>query len=72
MNMPNRNLSYSKMMLTLIATRTGEAVRVTLKPEFFEKALRAGMTQHWAVVHADTVPALLALADILGLEKVVI
>jgi L-arabinose isomerase len=40
--------------------------------EFFEKSLRTGMTQHWAVVHADTVPGLLALADILGLEKVVI
>ena len=40
--------------------------------EFFDQSIRTGMTQHWAVVHADTVPALLALADILGLEKVVI
>ncbi len=39
---------------------------------FFEKAVRTGMTQHWALVHADVVDELHALADILGLEKVVI
>ena len=33
------------MMLTLIDTRTGEAVRVTLKPEFFEKALNSLFVQ---------------------------
>jgi L-arabinose isomerase len=40
--------------------------------EFFEKAIRSGMTQHWAVVHDTVIEELLALADILGLDKVVI
>jgi L-arabinose isomerase len=39
---------------------------------FFEQCLRTGMTQHWALVHAECVDELLALADILNLEKVVI
>ena len=41
-------------------------------PDFFEKAIRSGMTQHWALVHEDVVDELLALADILGLDKIVI
>jgi L-arabinose isomerase len=40
--------------------------------EFFEKSIRTGMTQHWMVVHADVMDQLIALAEILGLEKVVI
>ena len=32
-------LHYNKMAFTLIDARTGKAVRVSLKPEFFEKAL---------------------------------
>jgi L-arabinose isomerase len=35
--------------------------------EFFEKAIRTGMTQHWALVHDDVVDELVALAQILGL-----
>jgi L-arabinose isomerase len=41
-------------------------------PEFFERAIRTGMTQHWALVHAEVVDELVALADILELDKVVI
>jgi L-arabinose isomerase len=40
--------------------------------EFFEKAIRTGMTQHWALVHDDVVNELVALARVLGLESVVI
>jgi L-arabinose isomerase len=40
--------------------------------EFFEKAIKAGMTQHWALVHDDAVNELMALADVLHLEKVLI
>jgi L-arabinose isomerase len=40
--------------------------------EFFEKTIRSGMTQHWALVHDDVVDELIALADILGLDKIVI
>jgi L-arabinose isomerase len=48
-------------------------VRVeTPLPDFFEKAIRSGMTQHWALVHGDVVDELLALADILGLDKFVV
>ena len=39
---------------------------------FFERCIRTGMTQHWALVHADVVDELIALADILGLERVVL
>ena len=39
---------------------------------FFEAAIRSGMTQHWALVHDDVVDELLALADILGLDRIVI
>jgi L-arabinose isomerase len=41
-------------------------------PEFFERAIRTGMTQHWALVHADVVEALVALAEILNLDCVVL
>lgn len=37
---------------------------------FFEKALHTGMTQHWAMVHADLTTELKALAAILGAEWV--
>jgi L-arabinose isomerase len=40
--------------------------------DFFERCIRTGMTQHWALVHADVVDELVALADILGLDRVVI
>ncbi|MBL7199489.1 MAG: hypothetical protein ISS56_05025 [Anaerolineae bacterium] len=39
---------------------------------FFEQSIRTGMTQHWALVHDDVVDELIALADIAGLESVVI
>ncbi len=38
-------LGYSKMAFTLIDARTGRAVRVSLKPEFFEKALNSPFVQ---------------------------
>ncbi|MGB5156323.1 FmdE family protein [Desulfobacterium sp. N47] len=34
-----KKLNYGKMAFTLIDTTTGRAIRVSLKPEFFEKAL---------------------------------
>ena len=40
--------------------------------EFFEKAIKTGMTQHWALVHDGVVNELVVLADVLGLEKVLI
>jgi L-arabinose isomerase len=39
---------------------------------FFERCVRTGMTQHWALVHGDVVDELLALAGIVGLEAVVV
>ena len=39
---------------------------------FFERCVRTGMTQHWALVHGDVVDELLALAGIVGLEVVVV
>ncbi|MDA8091003.1 MAG: FmdE family protein [Nitrospiraceae bacterium] len=36
-----QKLYYSKMAFTLADTKTGRAVRVSLKPEFFEKALNS-------------------------------
>ena len=30
------------------------------------------MTQHWALVHGDVVDELIALADIMGLDRVVL
>jgi formylmethanofuran dehydrogenase subunit E len=38
-------LHYNKMAFTLIDIRTGRAVRVSLKPEFFEKALNSPFVQ---------------------------
>ena len=38
-------LHYNKMAFTLIDARTGRAVRVSLKPEFFEKALSSPFVQ---------------------------
>jgi L-arabinose isomerase len=40
--------------------------------DFFDKTIKTGMTQHWALVHDVVVDELVALADILGLEKVII
>ena len=44
------------MMLTLIDTRTGEAVRVTLKPEFFEKALNSPFVQKRGCITSGYLP----------------
>ncbi len=38
-------LHYGKMAFTLIDARTGRAVRVSLKPDFFEKALQSPFVQ---------------------------
>jgi formylmethanofuran dehydrogenase subunit E len=40
-----RKLNYNKMAFTLTEVRTGRAVRVSLKPEFFEKALQSPFVQ---------------------------
>lgn len=40
-----QKLYYNKMAFTLIDTKTGRAVRVSLKPEFFEKALNSPFVQ---------------------------
>lgn len=40
-----KKLYYSKMAFTLIDAETGRAVRVSLKPEFFEKALKSPFVQ---------------------------
>ena len=40
-----KKLFYNKMAFTLIDSRTGRAVRVSLKPEFFEKALQSPFVQ---------------------------
>jgi L-arabinose isomerase len=48
-------------------------VRLDLPLEgFFEQAIRSGMTQHWALVHDDCVQELVALADILNLDRLVL
>jgi len=44
-------------------------LKIPLK-EFFERIVKTGMTQHWAIVHEDVVDKLEYLAEILGLEKV--
>ena len=41
-------------------------------PAFFERAFRVGVTQHWAIVHADAVDELVSLADILGIPSTVL
>lgn len=40
-----KKLYYNKMAFTLIDTKTGRAVRVSLKPDFFEKALNSPFVQ---------------------------
>ena len=40
-----QKLYYSKMAFTLTEAKTGKAVRVSLKPEFFEKALNSPFVQ---------------------------
>jgi formylmethanofuran dehydrogenase subunit E len=40
-----KKFNYGKMAFTLIDTRTGSAVRASLKPEFFEKALSSPFVQ---------------------------
>jgi formylmethanofuran dehydrogenase subunit E len=40
-----QKLYYSKMAFTLIDMKTGKAVRASLKPEFFEKALNSPFVQ---------------------------
>jgi len=40
-----RKLNYNKMAFTLIDATNGRAVRVSLKPEFFEKALQSPFVQ---------------------------
>ncbi len=37
---------WNKMAFTLVDTKRGKAVRVSLKPEFFEKALQSPFVQH--------------------------
>ncbi len=40
-----RKLYYNKMAFTLVDTKTGRSVRVSLKPGFFEKALNSPFVQ---------------------------
>ena len=40
-----QKLYYNKMAFTLVDTKTGRAVRVSLKPDFFEKALNSPFVQ---------------------------
>ena len=40
-----QKLYYSKMAFTLIEAKSGKGVRVSLKPEFFEKALQSPFVQ---------------------------
>jgi formylmethanofuran dehydrogenase subunit E len=40
-----QKLYYNKMAFTLVEAKTGKAVRVSLKPEFFEKALNSPFVQ---------------------------
>jgi len=40
-----KKLFYNKMAFTLIDTGSGRAIRVSLKPEFFEKALQSPFVQ---------------------------
>lgn len=57
-----KKLYYNKMAFTLIDARTGRAVRVSLKPEFFAQALQSPFVQQRkAGVPPQDVPA--AVAD---------
>jgi hypothetical protein len=38
--------------------------------DFFETVCKTGLTQHWGLVHDNVREELLALADILGVDKV--
>jgi formylmethanofuran dehydrogenase subunit E len=40
-----KKLYYNKMAFTLIESKTGRSVRVSLKPEFFNKALKSPFVQ---------------------------
>jgi formylmethanofuran dehydrogenase subunit E len=40
-----KKLYYNKMAFTLLESKTGRAVRVSLKPEFFKKALNSPFVQ---------------------------
>jgi formylmethanofuran dehydrogenase subunit E len=40
-----QKLYYNKMAFTLIEAKTGKAVRISLKPDFFEKALNSPFVQ---------------------------
>jgi len=40
-----QKLYYNKMAFTLVDAKTGKAVRVSLKPEFFEKAMNSPFVQ---------------------------
>jgi L-arabinose isomerase len=39
---------------------------------FFEQTMRSGMTQHWALVHGQITAPLLALAEIMELDRLVV
>ena len=39
-------------------------------PEFFTRCMQAGMTQHWALAHAEMAEELAMLAEMLGVEYV--
>ena len=57
-----KKLYYNKMAFTLIDARTGRAVRVSLKPEFFAQALQSPFVQQRkAGVPPQDIPA--AIAD---------
>ena len=68
-----QKLYYNKMAFTLIDAKTGKAVRVSLKPEFFEKALNSPFVQERKKgVPPQDIPASVAdpLVDrILGLSE---
>ena len=68
-----QKLYYSKMAFTLIDVKTGRAVRVSLKPEFFEKALNSPFVQERKKgVSPQDIPAAITdpLVDrILGLSE---
>ncbi len=40
-----QKLYYNKMAFTLVDTKTGRAVRISIKPDFFEKALNSPFVQ---------------------------
>ncbi|NDY42981.1 formylmethanofuran dehydrogenase [Dissulfurirhabdus thermomarina] len=68
-----RKLYYNKLAFTLIDARTGRAVRVAVKPDFFEKALASPFVQQRkAGVPPQEIPAEIAdplVERILGLPE---